>query len=94
VKIVWTEPARQDLQEIFSYIAEENPRAARALLAEIKERVGVLIDQPQLGRAGRVEGTRELVLASTSYTLPYRLKDQQIQILAVFHGARKWPDQF
>jgi plasmid stabilization system protein ParE len=42
VKIVWTKPARQDLREIFAYIAEEKPRAARALLAEIKERVTVL----------------------------------------------------
>lgn len=94
MKIVWTEPARQDLREIFTYIAEENPHAASILLAKIKERVGVLADQPQLGRVGRVEGTRELVLAGTSYILPYRLKDQQIQILAVFHGARRWPDSF
>lgn len=94
MKIIWTEPARQDLRAIFEYIAEENPRAARALLAEIKERVGVLIDQPQLGRAGRVEGTRELVLTGTSYILPYRIKDQQIQILAVLHTARQWPKHF
>ncbi len=94
MKIVWTEPARQDLREIFTYIAEENPRAARALLAEIKDRVGVLVSQPQLGSAGRIEGTRELVLAGSSYILPYRLKDQQIQILAVFHAARQWPNKF
>lgn len=94
MKIVWTEPARQDLRAIFEYIAKESPKAARALLAEIKERVGILASQPQLGRAGRVEGTREFVLAGTSYILPYRLKDKQIQILAVFHAARRWPQDF
>jgi toxin ParE1/3/4 len=94
VKILWTEPARQDLREIFTYVSEEDPQAARVLLTEIKERVGVLVSQPQLGRAGRVEGTRELVLTGTSYILPYRLKDQQIQILAVFHDAREWPQDF
>lgn len=94
MKIVWTEPARQDLRAIFEYLAEDNPKAARALLTEIKVRVGVLVNQPQLGRAGRVEGTRELILAGTSYILPYRLKDQQIQILAVFHMSRQWPDNF
>lgn len=94
MKIVWTEPARQDLREIFTYIAEENPRAARTLLVEIKDRVGVLIDQPQLGRAGRVEGTRELVLTGTQYILPYRVQGRQIQVLAVFHAARKWPQDF
>lgn len=52
MKIVWTEPARQDLREIFEYIAEENPNAARALLAEIRKRVGSLEDNPELGRLG------------------------------------------
>jgi len=91
VKIVWTEPARQDLRDTFEYVAEDNSKAARLLLAEIKERVCVLVNQPQLGRVGRVEGTRELVLTGTNYILPYRVKDQQIQILAVFHTARQWP---
>jgi len=94
VKIFWTEPARQDLREIFEYISEENPRAARALLAEIKKRVNVLSNNPEMGRMGRVEGTRELVPTGTRYILPYRVKDQQIQILAVLHTARQWPNNF
>ncbi len=94
MKLVWTEPARQDLREIFTFIAEENPNAARRLLAEIKERAVLLQGNPQLGRDGRVDGTRELVVVGTQYILPYRLKEQQIQILAVFHGARLWPDNF
>lgn len=94
MKIVWTEPSRQDLRDIFEFIAENNPKAARSLLAEIKERVCVLVNEPQLGRVGRVEGTRELVLTGTHYILPYRVKDQQIQILAVFHTSREWPKSF
>jgi len=94
VKIVWTEPARQDLRDIFIYISEENPNAARRLLSKIKERAVLLQDNPLLGRMGRVDGTRELVIAETPYLLPYRIKEQQIQILAVFHGARKWPATF
>ncbi|PCI20024.1 MAG: type II toxin-antitoxin system mRNA interferase toxin, RelE/StbE family [Piscirickettsiaceae bacterium] len=90
MKIVWAESARKDLLETFEYIAEENPNASRALLAEIKERVTVLQNNPQLGRKGRVEGTRELVLSGTSYILPYRIKKGQIQILAVFHTSKKW----
>lgn len=94
MKIVWTEPARQDLREIFEYIAEENPNAARTLLAEIRKRAGLLEDNPELGRLGRVDGSRELVLTGTQYILPYRVKEQWIQILAVFHSARKWPERF
>lgn len=89
MKIVWTAPARKDLLETFEYIAEENTNASRALLAEIKERVTVLQNNPQLGRKGRVEGTRELVLSGTSYILPYRIKNGDVQILAVFHTSKK-----
>jgi toxin ParE1/3/4 len=64
------------------------------LLATIKERVSVLENNPQIGRSGRVGGTRELVLTGTQYILPYRVKGRQIQILAVFHTARQWPDNF
>ncbi len=95
MKIVWTEPVRQDLREIFTYIAEENPRAARALLSEIKERVNVLTNNPEIGRIGRVGGTRELVLTGTRYYIfPYRVKGQQLQILTVFHTSKQWPDEF
>ena len=94
MKIVWTEPARQDLRDIFIYISEENPNAARTLLSEIKERAVLLQDNPLIGRMGRVDGTRELVITGTHYILPYRIKEQQIQILAVFHTARKWPVTF
>lgn len=94
MKIVWTEPARQDLRTIFEYISEESPKAARSLLSDIKERVIPLQDNPLIGRMGRVDGTRELVITGTHYILPYRVQANQIQILAVFHTARKWPDSF
>lgn len=94
MKIVWTELARQDLREIFTYIAEENPKAAKVLLSKIKDRVAVLENNPEIGRTGRVEGTRELVLIGMQYIFPYRVKNQQIQILSKFHAARQWSDSF
>jgi len=94
VKIVWSEPARQDLRDIFLYIAEDNPNAARVLLSEIKERAILFQDNPLIGRIGRIDGTRELVITGTQYILPYRVKENQIQILAVFHAARQWPVTF
>jgi toxin ParE1/3/4 len=94
VKLVWTESPHQNLRQIFAYITEENPQSARDLLAEIKKRATILQETPHLGRLGRLEATRELVLAWTHYVLPYRLEDQQIQILAVFHTSRKKQDTF
>jgi addiction module RelE/StbE family toxin len=94
MRIVWTALARDDLREIFLYITAENPNAARRLLSIIKDKVIALLDNPYIGRTGRVEGTRELVLSGTNYILPYRIIEQEIQILSVLHGAQQWPDQF
>ncbi len=51
-------------------------------------------DNPHLGRLGRIDGTRELVMANSPYILPYRIRQDRIEILAVYHGARIWPKQF
>ncbi len=94
MEIVWTIPARQDLRQIFEYITEDNINAASKLLDEIDERVTLLLDNPDIGRTGRVENTNELVLTGTNYILPYRVVKDQIQILALFHTSREWPDKF
>lgn len=94
MRIVWTEPARRDLRDIYLYIAQDNPYAARDLQEEIRERVTILQDNPQLGRPGRIDGTRELVMGNNPYILPYRVRQDRIEILAVYHGARKWPERF
>jgi toxin ParE1/3/4 len=47
-----------------------------------------------MGRPGRVPGTRELVIPGTRFIVPYRLQGNTIQVLRVFHGARRWPERF
>jgi toxin ParE1/3/4 len=54
----------------------------------------LLPDNPHMGRHGRVPGTRELVIPRTPYIVPYRLLDEAIQILRVYHGSRRWPESF
>lgn len=57
----------------------------------IAEAARRLIDFPQSGRPGRVDGTRELVIARTSYVAPYLVDGNVVRILRVIHGARIWP---
>jgi len=90
----WTRPALRDLEEIGDYIARDNARAAAETVAEILNQTEMLADHPHLGRAGRVAGTRELVVARTPFIVPYRVVGDDIQILAVFHAARCWPKTF
>lgn len=65
--------------------------AARQMVRKMEIAVEQFTQNPSLGRAGRVAGTRELVVADTPYVIPYRVHNQEIQILRVMHGCRKWP---
>ena len=55
-------------------------------------RIESLARHPEMGRKGRVSGTRELVVAP--YVVAYRVRRTTIEIVAIIHGARRWPDSF
>lgn len=94
MKLHWTRPALRDLEMIGEYVARDNPVAADALMERILEQVEVLKRHPEIGRVGRVTGTRELIVSATPYVIPYRVRHENVEVLAVFHGARKWPEDF
>ncbi len=94
MKIEWVRLALSDLDEAATFIAQDNPEAARRMVRRIYNTARLLSDQPDAGRPGRVHGTRELVIADTPFILPYRVVNNTVQILRVLHGARKWPEQF
>jgi toxin ParE1/3/4 len=89
----WSAFARADRKAIFDYIEEDNPRAAISVDERIRTRVEGLAQFPEMGRAGRIEGTRELVISSTPYIAAYRIIGDTVRILRVLHGAQHWPDE-
>jgi toxin ParE1/3/4 len=91
VKLRWTRLAIKDLDRAHEYVAEDNPSAANHLIDRIEEAVRVLRQHPTAGRNGRLKGTRELVVTGTPFVIPYRVRRNAVEILAVIHGARKWP---
>ena len=94
MRIRWTRQALSRLKEIESYISAQNPEAATRVLRRIHDIVGYLGEQPLAGRAGRVDGTRELILGDFPYIIAYRVKPNAIEVLAVLHASRRWPDKF
>jgi toxin ParE1/3/4 len=94
MRVRWTRSSLRTLDEIAEYIAQDRPMAARRLVERIREAVEDLASQPSLGRQGRVPGTRELIVPGTPFIIPYRLKEETIEILDVFHAARLWPPAF
>ncbi len=91
MKILWTKGASCNLDEIEEYIAKDNPGAAARTVLTIVRSVEQLIDQPAMGRVGRIDGTRELVIPGLPYIVPYRVKKQNIEVLRFFHTSRRWP---
>jgi toxin ParE1/3/4 len=94
VKVRWTMPAANQLQNIFEYIAVENKAAAYRTVRRCREAILITARMPYSGRIGRTEGTREITVSGTSYLVAYRIVENMIHVLAVMHGAQKWPESF
>jgi toxin ParE1/3/4 len=90
LEVEWREPARNDLLAILDYIAEDNPDAALRLVDEIEEKASRLRQRPKLYRAGRVPGTREMVVRR-NYVVVYAELAGAIAILRILHSAQQWP---
>ncbi len=90
MRLVWTRLANADRQKIREYIAQDNPAAALALDELFSEKTKRLVDHPNLGRPGRVAGTRELI-AHQNYILVYDIVGDQVRLLRVLHASRQYP---
>ncbi|MBA3486299.1 MAG: type II toxin-antitoxin system RelE/ParE family toxin [Lysobacter sp.] len=49
-----------------------------------------LAEEPQIGRAGIEPGTRHWIVQRTPYLIVYRVTDEAVEILRVWHGRRDW----
>ena len=94
VRVRFVRKALQDLEQEATYLAERSPQAARDFVVAVDRGISQLRDYPASGRPGRVAGTRELVLADWPYIIPYRVREDAVEVLRVFHtrqkGPRKW----
>jgi toxin ParE1/3/4 len=92
MQVRWVRKALRNLEQAHAYIAKDNPEAAMRAVLKIQVAVDQLGQFPLMGRVGRVEGTRELVIANTSYFVIYGLKDNTVEILRVLHTSRRYPN--
>lgn len=90
MKLVWSAQARQDLEDIIGFIADDDPLAALDLDTHILAMAHKLEIFPKLGKPGLLPETRELVL-HRHYLMVYTLREESVYILAVLHTARQWP---
>jgi toxin ParE1/3/4 len=90
VELRWTSAAIEDLDQAGAFIEADNPRAASAMAGRVQEAVETLVRYPNLGRAGRVRSTRELVVSGTPFVVVYRVRIDEVQVLRVLHHARRF----
>jgi len=93
MKIVWSPRAVRHLTAVGDFIAKDSPEAAQRVAVRILEAIELLADQPHIGRPGRIVGIRELVISGTPYIIPYRVRSNRLELIAVFHGRQKWPEK-
>ncbi|EWY40828.1 hypothetical protein N825_33400 [Skermanella stibiiresistens SB22] len=91
MRIRYPRRALLDLNNQEDHIAETNPAAALEQVAIIRRHVDGLIDQPCMGRPGRISGTRELIISSSPFLVAYRVTDRTVDVLAVIHAKRNCP---
>lgn len=89
--IVWSRQAIRHLVLLREFIAKDSDRNASLVAGRILSAVELLQSQPEIGRPGRIPGTRELVVSGTPYVIPYRVRHGRLELIAVFHGRQKWP---
>jgi toxin ParE1/3/4 len=94
MRVKWLRRALLNLDYEASYIAQDNPKAAAEFVLLMRDSALMLGQQPTLDRPGRIPGTRELIVSNFPYILPYRVRNNTVEILRVFHTSRKWPDIF
>jgi toxin ParE1/3/4 len=80
-----------DLERICDYIAQNRPESAQRVAQSVVERIGTLKTFPHLGRLGRVHATRELAFPPLPFLAIYEIREEQIVVLRILHGAQRWP---
>ncbi|MHB1701540.1 MAG: type II toxin-antitoxin system RelE/ParE family toxin [Acidobacteriaceae bacterium] len=90
MKARWTEPALQHLHEAYDYVRLDKPDAAARLMDRIEAAVGQLRMFPQMGAPSARPKARQFAVSGTPFIVLYRVADNVLEILAVFHGAQNW----
>ena len=91
MRVRWTTDAADDLERICDYIAESHPESARRVAQSVVERIGTLTF-PRLGRSDRVRGTREITFPPLPFMAIYEVRDEEVVVLRILHGAQRWPE--
>jgi addiction module RelE/StbE family toxin len=90
MRVRWTVPAADDLENIYYYLLNNHPQVAESTVRAIYQQIKNLKMSPNRGRPGHRNGTRELPISDLPYIVVYAVKAEAVEILHVYHGAQDW----
>jgi toxin ParE1/3/4 len=93
-RIVYSPDSRRDYEEIYLYIAADNPAAAERLLRTFDEKLQLALTAPGMGEPHPELGKGIRTLKAGRYIIFYREVPEGIQVVRVIHGARDIPSIF
>ncbi len=93
-RLIFSPQFLRRLEDICERIGLDNPVAAARVIERLRTAIRRLAASPAIGRPGRIEDTRELIITGTPYIVPYRVQDDIVEIITVLHSAQRWPDRF
>lgn len=91
MRIRWTPSAAADLQAISDYLKDHHPRYRDATIRKLYDTIRALKQWPLRGHIGREEGTRELLFLPLPYVAVYRVTEQYVEVLRIYHTAQERP---
>jgi toxin ParE1/3/4 len=91
-RIIRTRIAREDVLEIWRYIANDNPVAADKLIRRLDEKVNLLAAQPGIGSSQEKYRPSLRCLPVGNYLIFYEPISDGIRVLRILHGAPRWED--
>jgi len=90
MRLRWTVPAAQDLENIRNYLDDRAPHLAARTVRAIYQQIRSLKGTPYRGRPGHRSGTRELPLSPLPYIVVYAVQPEAVEILHIYHGSQDW----
>ena len=91
MKVRYTDTAVGELEDVFKYLFDRNPAAAKAVAMCVKDVVALLADYPLIGRESDETGVRVASLVRYPFLIFYTVSPDELVILHVRHAARLLP---
>jgi addiction module RelE/StbE family toxin len=92
MQVKWLRRALRNLEQARNYVFQDNPTAAQELILKIQNAANQLQNYPFMGKNGRVEGTKELIISNSPYILIYRIKEESVEVLRILHASKRYPE--